>query len=230
MKPIIAITTRTLNNEQKDRYITQETYCKALDTHGASYISVTPNKENNYTHIVSMCDGLLVSGGGDIDASYYNEENHEKADLINTTLDAMDMALIDAFYKANKPILGICRGFQALNVYFKGCLYQDLPSQYTSNINHRQSEAREIGTHTITLCEDCFLGSKNTVHAVNTFHHQAVKTIGENLKIVAYSTEDNIVEAFEYKNIYATQWHPECMIHDAFHADIFKKFIQLCKK
>ena len=78
MKPIIAITTRTLNNEQKDRYITQETYCKALDTHGASYISVTPNKENNYTHIVSMCDGLLVSGGGDIDASYYNEENHEK--------------------------------------------------------------------------------------------------------------------------------------------------------
>ena len=97
MKPIIAITTRTLNNEQKDRYITQETYCKALDTHGASYISVTPNKENDYTHIVSMCDGLLVSGGGDIDASYYNEENHEKADLINTTLDAMDMALIDAF-------------------------------------------------------------------------------------------------------------------------------------
>lgn len=226
---IIAITTRTLNNEQKDRYITQESYCNALAKFDAKYISVTPNKDHDYSHIVAMCDGLLVSGGGDMDPSFYNEEIHPNSDLINPTLDAMDLALIDAFYKAKKPILGICRGFQVLNVYFKGSLYQDLPTQYTSEINHRQSAERHIGTHYINVCEDSFLGKKNTTHTVNTFHHQAIKQLGENLNVVAIS-EDGIVEAFEYDTIWATQWHPECMCEEAFHANIFKKFVARCKK
>ena len=228
-KPLIAITTRTLHNEQKNRYVTQTSYTDALSLCNANYISVTPTKEHDYSYLVEMCDGLLVSGGGDMDPSFYHETPHEKSDLIYTLTDEMDLALIDAFYKAKKPILGICRGFQVINVYFGGTLYQDLPSQYTSDLIHSQKEDREIGTHTVTLCKDCFLGKKGETYSVNSFHHQGVKTHSNNVDIVALS-EDGLVEAFENDYVMAVQWHPECMMQDAFHNHILQTFVNKCKK
>jgi microsomal dipeptidase-like Zn-dependent dipeptidase/gamma-glutamyl-gamma-aminobutyrate hydrolase PuuD len=166
--------------------------------------------------ILSQIDGLLLSGGGDIDPGFFGEELHPAVESFDRERDIYDLSLIRMAAGKHIPVLGICRGLQLINVAFGGSLIQDIPSQAPhSTINHNQSEAREIGTHAVNI------QTASTLHGiiqadniqVNSFHHQAVKLVAPGFDAVAFS-EDGLIEAIESSegnSILGVQWHPENM-------------------
>jgi microsomal dipeptidase-like Zn-dependent dipeptidase/gamma-glutamyl-gamma-aminobutyrate hydrolase PuuD len=169
--------------------------------------------------ILSQIDGLILSGGGDIHASFFNEELHPAVDDCDLLRDESDLYLVRKAAEIQLPILGICRGHQVINVAFGGTLIQDIPSQVPdTHINHSQEQAREIATHEVTIAPDSKLAqilhrAPCTVHRVpvNSFHHQAIKDLAPNFKVVA-KADDGVIEAIESteeKTIIGVQWHPE---------------------
>ena len=154
-------------------------------------------------------DGLLLPGGTDVDPLRYGEEI-DGSKGIDKELDALQFEMLDRFVKAQKPVFGICRGEQLINVYFGGSLNQDLPSAD----HHRYIyERSEDNVHESSAEEDSFLGKLyGTAFRTNSSHHQAVKEAGEGLRICSYA-DDGVVEAFSHETlpVYGVQWHPERM-------------------
>ena len=153
-------------------------------------------------------DGLLLPGGDDINPKYYHQDNQGSED-IDDALDELQFEVLDRFVKAKKPIMGICRGHQVLNVYFNGTLIQDIKEKK----QHKQIERGVDNINNIISEDNSFIYDiygKN--FKTNSSHHQAVDKVGENLKIAAYS-DDGIVEALEHKTlpIISVQFHPERM-------------------
>lgn len=154
-------------------------------------------------------DGLLLPGGADMDPAYYSESN-KGSEGIDTDLDDFQLDMIDLFMRSGKPILGICRGHQVLNVFFGGSLIQDLPEKAV----HKWLE-HDDNVHCIRAEEGSILNSLYGEHfAVNSAHHQAVKVPGKGLRVTALS-DDGIVEALEHESlpIFSTQYHPERMCY-----------------
>ena len=114
MKPIIALSCRDREVNNTEAYYCQQSYMNALEAVNANYIAVVPTKEHNYDYIANMCDGLVLCGGADMDAKYFNEENHESVGLVKECIDLQDLNLIEAFLKAKKPILGIGLGSELI--------------------------------------------------------------------------------------------------------------------
>lgn len=176
-------------------------------------------------------DGLILCGGNDIDPKYYHQEIDGSVN-IDEPRDALEFALLQAYVDAGKPIMGICRGCQLINVYFGGALYQDLPdsSEHTNKKDFYLS-------HSVTAKEYSFLSLLyGTEFCVNSSHHQAVKELGKGLRATAF-WNDKYVEAFEHisRPIIGFQWHPERMCFNEARSDtvdgskIFEYFVGLCK-
>lgn len=169
------------------------------------------------TAIVVRLDGLILTGGADVEPPYYNEEIHNETVYTDSIRDVYELTLARLASNRNIPILGICRGEQLLNVAFGGTLYQDLPSQTESNTLHKQDEDGGVPTHSVGLFEgtvfkDIMKGADSL--AVNTFHHQAVKDVAPGFRPVAYSSADSIIEGIEAlpnRCILGVQWHPEAL-------------------
>ncbi|ETO99140.1 glutamine amidotransferase, SNO family [Lachnoanaerobaculum sp. MSX33] len=172
-------------------------------------------KENDIEVIATLdvdeaikCDGLLLPGGGDIDPVYYGEEMNG-SDEPDKELDKAQRDILDAFVKAKKPILGICRGMQLINIYFGGSLHQDLA---TRDIHTRKNDNDSI--HSVKSVEEGNLFEKfyGKTFNINSAHHQGAKKLGEGLKEVLRS-EDGVCEAVIHEElpIIATQFHPERM-------------------
>ena len=177
-------------------------------------------------------DGLLLSGGNDMDPKYYGQEINGSVE-IKPERDAAEYALLKAFVEAGKPVLGICRGHQLINVFFGGTLHQDIPEKKL----HRCTEP-PYGAHNITAVKGSVLHKLyGDEFVVNSIHHQAVDRLGENLIPTAY-WNSTYVEAFEHRNlpVYGVQFHPERMCvrfkrEDAINGlPFFQWFIQLCEK
>lgn len=171
--------------------------------------------EESLIQILSKVDGIVLTGGGDIDPDYFNEIPIKELGEINELRDAFDIALIKLASTRQIPILGICRGLQVINVAFGGSLYQDIISQYRSPLlEHNQELPREEPSHTVKIVKDSFLETitGKTELQTNSFHHQAIKIPADDFLIAATSS-DGIIEAFEapFKHIYGVQWHPENM-------------------
>ena len=154
-------------------------------------------------------DGLLLPGGTDVDPLRYGEDN-DGSRGIDDELDALQFEMLDRFVKARKPVFGICRGEQLINVYFGGSLYQDLP---TADHHRYIYERNEDNVHESTAEKDSFLARLyGTKFRHNSSHHQAVKEIGTGLEICSHA-DDGVVEAFYHETlpVYGVQWHPERM-------------------
>ena len=163
-------------------------------------------------------DGIILTGGGDINPLYWGEEPIKELQEINPVRDKHELLL--TYLAANRqiPILGICRGMQILNVTLGGTLYQDIHKQMDGvRIKHSQSLHRSYPSHTVTIDEESILYQlfqQQDKMAVNSFHHQAVQKPAPGFKATAWSS-DGVIEAMEsiqYKSMLAVQWHPECFI------------------
>lgn len=158
-------------------------------------------------------DGLILQGGADIHPSVYGEEPMPVLGPIDAVRDTFELELLHAFVLAKKPVFGICRGLQLINVAHGGTLYQDLQHQGAATHTH-VTDAYDVHVHDLTFTEGSMLGAlyQGTPHMrVNSIHHQGVKRLGDNLTIEAYS-DDGVVEAVRGTGesfILGVQWHPE---------------------
>jgi len=173
--------------------------------------------------ILSAADGLLLTGGPDVHPKFYGEEPMPGLGQIDEPLDRMELAAAAAAWKADLPILGICRGIQLLNIALGGTVYQDIARQVPEAIEHRQQAAKSVTTHTVSIERPSLLFDilRRRSIRVNGKHHQAVKDVAEGLE-VASRAPDGLVEALfapERPFVLAVQWHPE----GTFAADLFSR-------
>jgi putative glutamine amidotransferase len=233
-KPLI-IVTAAYDYEKRISSI-KNMYCEALEEAGAApvLLPLSMNKDVIDAY-VETCDGLMVTGGPDLDAACYGENNMPYNGELSPYRDFMELELIKKAALSNKPILGICRGMQVINVAMGGTLYQDIHAQIKDRelIKHSQSAPRWYSTHNIDIKEGSFIykSFKSRKASVNSFHHQAVKAIASGFDATAWS-EDGIVEGIEYIKgsfIVGVQWHPEDLWKDnPIHHGVFKGFVNIC--
>jgi len=167
---------------------------------------------------VAMLDGLILQGGADIDPAVYGEERSTHLGPIDAVRDRFELELLRAFADADKPVLGVCRGMQLINVAYGGTLYQDLEAAHVGAVSHRMLDLYDEYTHDIDLVEGGWLQSvypEVRRARVNSIHHQGIKQLGTDLIVDAVST-DGVLECVRRPNcrfMVGVQWHPE--FHDA---------------
>ena len=174
-------------------------------------------------------DGLLLCGGGDIDPSRYGQNNNASVG-IDLARDAAELALIEAFVTAGKPILGICRGIQILNVYFGGTINQHIA---TAEAHQHQPDAVHVLT---SLGESALSKLYGPRFPVNSNHHQAIGKLGNGLTVTQVCEADGVIEAIAHESlpIIGLQWHPERMCLSRQREDtvngieILRYFVNLC--
>ena len=163
-------------------------------------------------------DGLVLMGGADVCPESYGEKALRPEWSGDRIRDDYEIALYRAFADAGKPVLGVCRGLQVINVAHGGTLYQDLGTQAPHALNHRNWAIYEHNCHATSFVPGTPLGELyrgTTLVKTNSIHHQAVKDLGRDLVVEAYSEPDRVVEAIRARNagyVFAVQWHPE--FHD----------------
>ena len=176
-----------------------------------------PNSAITLKDIVSDLDGLVLQGGSDVSPKNYGEAPLKPEWAGDFIRDQYEIALVKECLAQKKPILGVCRGAQLLNVAFGGSLYQDIQTQLPRARNHRHWDTYELNFHEVVFEKGSLLAQKfNTSMAkVNSIHHQAIKDLGKDLLAEAHSKDDGLVEAIRLKSdtfVFAFQWHPE--FHD----------------
>ncbi|MDP6908430.1 MAG: gamma-glutamyl-gamma-aminobutyrate hydrolase family protein, partial [Flavobacteriales bacterium] len=152
--------------------------------------------------MIKEMDGLLLQGGADLAPKTYGEKPIGKW-LGDGIRDEYELELMDQFLKIGKPVYGICRGFQVMNAYYGGTLYQDIATQRPNSLKHRDAIEYDSVHHGIRFTEGSFfekLHKDENESLVNSVHHQAVKDIGKGLQPEAYCAEDGILEAFTLKD------------------------------
>lgn len=226
MKPKIALLTR-INDE---RYTVNQTYVSALANANAEVILILPQPRESLEIELSRCDGLIIPGGNDVNPKRYNQENLY-SHSIEESIDQLDIDSIEIMDRLNKPIFGICRGLQILNVAFGGTLIQDINKQLHVKSNHNYSYLNNmpLNGHKIYIKEETRLSRiLKTNIEVNTYHHQCIDTIAPNFNVSAYS-EDGLIEAIETEKILAVQWHPERMCSINEFQELFNYFVESCR-
>ncbi|HCS38827.1 MAG TPA: hypothetical protein DIW44_04485 [Anaerolineaceae bacterium] len=189
------------------------------------------------TGILSQLDGLLISGGDDVDTRLYDGEAHPAVEGICEERDQLEIELLKNAIQVKKPVLGIYRGIQLINVALGGTLYTHLPAQYKSDLVHSTPEeyGRDTLVHEVELDLDSKLGKIIGINQfqVNSFHHQAIQALASDLVVTARAT-DGLIEAVELADdpfgVIGVQWHPECLLAIQSQLKIFKAFIAACQK
>ncbi len=237
-RPVIGIIPSLESGEGK--IYTPTSYPKAIIAAGGNPIFFNFTRDEDMIEAYAeMVDGVLFSGGDDVNPASYGEEQIWGCGDVVPLRDDFEIALLKVLLTKypEKPILGICRGCQILNVGMGGTLYQDLRSQVPGSIRHQQQQSSHYASHKATVAE----GSKlheiygSTEIMVNSFHHQAVKDLGAGLVITARAS-DGIVEGFEkpdHPYFVAAQWHPERLVegpHHPEHKPLFQSFVDACRK
>ena len=232
MRPIIGVLAE-IDNELSTKVL--NTYIHAIEMSGGIPILFPYVVEcKTIEHFIDICDGFLFTGGADIDPKRYGEEASENIGAIQIHRDEFEFQVFEKVINTSKPILAICRGSQLVNVALGGTLYQDIPSEKPSEVLHKQEDFGSTPAHSVKLIADTPLLAlvKQESIQVSSLHHQAIKTLGEGLEIMAVA-DDGIVEAIylpRYQYLWAFQWHPERMFDtDMPSRLIFADFINACK-
>ncbi|QCX32534.1 gamma-glutamyl-gamma-aminobutyrate hydrolase family protein [Caloramator sp. E03] len=238
-KPFIGITGDYMISEKgmslgQERYFISKEFVDAvLEAGGVPVIIPIINKEEDILKIMDSLDGIVLSGGFDVNPIYYGEEPSKYVGFTYTPRDLCELFIVKAAIEKDMPILGISRGQQVITVAFGGKLYQDLSDNNTFYINHMQrASINDIGHYVdIVPGTRLFKIFEKDRLLVNSFHHQAAKVVPDNF-IVSATSSDGVVEAIEHKTkpIMAVQWHPEIMIkkHPVM-LRIFEEFINWCR-
>ena len=212
--PVIGLT----GNFQDGNCMLAEGYYQSiLKAGGTPFIIPCYDDADTLINTLEKLDGILLTGGADINPLFLGEEPVKELHGINPRRDRQELLLTRLAADRQIPILGICRGIQTMNAAFGGPLYQDIHSQMEGiRIKHSQELDRSYASHTVTIEKDTLLHNlfKADTIAVNSFHHQAVKEAAPGFRVCARAT-DGVIEAMEsteYKSMLGVQWHPECFI------------------
>ena len=192
-------------------------YVTALESAGLVPLIVPPlAREDAAREILSRVDGLLLTGGEDVEPSLYQQVRSPQCGKSNITRDKTELALIRAARDLGKPVLAICRGPQILNVALGGTLYQDIPGEIPGALEHDPKGERSSRVHRVNVDEGTLIeraiGARSL--SVNSLHHQSVRDVAPGLRVTARAP-DGVVEALEAASddwwVLAVQWHPEEM-------------------
>lgn len=180
---------------------------------GLSVMLPLTSDEADLERLCGLCDGFLFTGGHDVSPEFYGAERLPVCGDTSPARDAMEAVVLRHAMEAKKPALGICRGIQFINAALGGTLWQDLPAQRPSAVEHHASPPYDRPAHAVALLHGTPLKDllETDTLAVNSYHHQAVRDLAPGLEAMAVSP-DGLVEALrhpEYPFLWAVQWHPE---------------------
>ncbi len=185
--------------------------------------------------ILDHCDGLLLTGGADVDPVLYADEERHPTTVVDRGRDDYELALTRAALDRDLPLLAICRGVQILNVAAGGTLVQDLPSHLPGGLSHRSGAASDAIAHDVEILADTRLGrlmgprlDRSHRVGVNSRHHQAVKDVASGFRVSA-AAPDGVIEAIEKPEApfcLGVQWHPENFWRSGTFAELFQEFVQ----
>jgi putative glutamine amidotransferase len=223
-RPVIGIATQTLPGtpgQLPPCWIMGQRYVNVLRESGGIpwLIPLIPDDTATLREIFARLDGIFLTGGVDVDPAQYGEEKQTFCGTTDPPRDAVELTLLRWAMAANKPVLAVCRGIQALNVACGGTLYQDVTQQVPTAIKHDYFPTKDNPNcrgdlaHPITVRLDTrlgrILGAENV--PVNSMHHQAIKRLGQGLVASAFAPDGVIegVEGVDGRFLVAVQWHPE---------------------
>jgi putative glutamine amidotransferase len=242
-RPVVGIPTQTLqslggvSSEIPPSWVMSQRYILTLTATGAIPWMIPLVDDDTLRGIYEELDAVFLPGGADIDARTYGETPHHKSDTTDRERDRVEVALAKWAVVDGKPVLGVCRGLQLINVAAGGTLYQDLADEMPGSIKHDYfpfagaHHTRDFLAHEVCVAEGTrlakFVGSGPV--RVNSMHHQGVKELGRGLVVTA-EAPDGLIEALEGEDdsyLVAVQWHPEALTdNDARTRHLFADFIE----
>jgi putative glutamine amidotransferase len=222
-RPIIGITMMSDHDAaglHAPRFSNNQSDSKAIMAAGGIPLLIPQVEDAESLRALYDClDGVLLPGGVDIDPRFFHEDQHPETDMPDDGLDFVETTMLPWALEDDLPILGICRGHQVLNVVMGGTLWQDIPAQYATVFDHRESYKRKIRDY---LAHDVRISPESRLRQlvgadrvwVNTSHHQAVKDVAPGLRATAWAPDDLCegLEGPEYSFVLTVQWHPEEMV------------------
>ena len=234
MKPLIGV--MPLVDDEKESLWMLPGYMDGITEAGGIPIMLPLTADiDDIKQLIDTCDGLLFTGGHDVSPDIYNGSPDNDTVVSCAMRDKMESIAFDLAVEKDMPILGICRGIQFINAVLGGTLYQDLPTEHPSDIDHHQNPPYDIPIHNVRIMKYSPLYEllQKEELEVNSYHHQAIKDLADDLKVMAVS-EDKIIEAVEMpgkKFVWAVQWHPEfSYCRDERNKKIFDEFVRHCSE
>lgn len=216
-RPLVAVTATTESLRGRSRVRVNEAYTWAIERTGMLPLVIPPlDDERAVADLIATVDGLLLTGGEDVDPALYGARPHPATEEPHAERDRAELLLLAAARDAQLPTLAICRGLQVANVALGGTLVQDIPSERRSAIDHAPAGKREQRTHEVHLETDSRLAVAvgASVISVNSSHHQALDRVAPGLTVSA-TAPDGIVEGAEWSGdwwLLGVQWHPEELV------------------
>lgn len=230
MKPIVGV--MPLWDEEKDSIWMLPGYLDGIrQAGGLPVIFPLTAEEPELVQLAGLCGGFLFTGGQDVSPALYHEEPPAGLASACEARDRMEAVVLKRAMEADKPVLGICRGLQFINAALGGSLYQDIPTQRPSPVEHHQTAPYDRPIHSVRVEPDSPLYRRlgEAQLQVNSYHHQAVKTLAPGLKAMA-AAPDGLTEALyhpQQRFLWGVQWHPEFLWHtDPFSRSIFRAFVE----
>lgn len=237
--PLIGVTTSITFGKDPERAYVNSAYLLAVQQAGGVPVPLPPQLDDRaLAEISTRLDGLLLTGGGDIDPAAFGEPPHPTLYEVAPSRDRLELTLVRRCISEGTPILAICRGIQLLNVALGGSLYQDVAGDPGTTITHDQDGSRDQLAHPVKVAPGSFLARVLGSDAleVNSMHHQAVKALGKGLVAVAHAP-DQIIEGVELKDssprrfVLGVQWHPEELTQkDPAARSLFASFVEASRK
>lgn len=232
MRPLIGITAdHETNRHGQAVSILTEAYSTAVaDAGGIPVLISSALHESTFGALFARLDGLLLAGGGDLDPANYRSEHRGRLLNVHPPRDQLELELARMAASKGKPLLGICRGCQVLNVALGGTLYPDLPTMPAGSITHDlPGNERSVLVHQVTVEPGTQLKQilREDMIGVNSHHHQGLRELGTALRVAARAP-DGLVEAVELEGhpfCLAVQWHPEWLTHQRWTEDLFRFFV-----
>ncbi len=239
MRPLIGITTADFSREFGKPY--HGAYARnawaIADAGGLPVYIPTGLREDVLRELYERVDAVLLPGGPDVDPSYYGQERHPETRVIDDARDTLELTLARWTYEDDRPLFGICRGHQVMNVAFGGTLVQDIPSSVKTDLLHDTPDELPRSTiqHEVAISPNSRLASivGSTHVAVNSLHHQSVEKPAPGITITGYSP-DGVIESLEAPDkrfVLSVQWHPEDLYAtDASMKQLFESFIEAARE